>query len=399
MPRPPHATDSFDTLAVHAGDAPDPAYGGLEVPLVHSNAYAFETADEAAAQFAGQSEGWIYSRWRNPTVEAFEQKVAALERAEAAVACAAGMAAVHGAMLACVRAGDHVLAPRGIYAETAKLLRTVLSRFDVSFDFVDLTDVDAVEAAWRERTRLVWAETPANPVLDLHDLVALSELCRERGASLVVDNTFATPFHQNPVVLGADLVVHSATKAIGGHGDAVGGVVAGSAARVHEVRELAVRSAGGVLSPTNAWLLSRGLRTLALRQARASESAAELARRLEVHPLVERVRYPGLPSHPHHALAKRQMMRGFGAMIAFELRGGLAAGARAYDAFELVTRAVSLGDLRTLVTHAASTTHKSMPEEQRRAAGISDGLFRLAVGIEDVEDLWRDVDRALQAAG
>ena len=173
MPRPPHATDSFDTLAVHAGDAPDPAYGGLEVPLVHSNAYAFETADEAAAQFAGQSEGWIYSRWRNPTVEAFEQKVAALERAEAAVACASGMAAVHGAMLACVRAGDHVLAPRGIYAETAKLLRTVLSRFDVSFDFVDLTDVDAVEAAWRERTRLVWAETPANPVLDLHDLVAL----------------------------------------------------------------------------------------------------------------------------------------------------------------------------------------------------------------------------------
>ncbi len=388
---------SFDTLAVHAGDAPDPGFGGLETPLVHSNAYAFESAEDAAAQFARMRDGWIYSRWRNPTVEAFEQKVAALEGAEAAVACASGMAAVHGAMLACVRAGDHVIAPRGIYAETAKLLRTVLSRFDVSFDFVDLTDLAAVEAAWRERTRLVWAETPANPVLDLHDLEGLAALCGERGAALVVDNTFATPYHQNPLAFGADLVVHSATKAIGGHGDAVGGVVAGGASRVEEVRELAVRAAGGVLSPTNAWLLARGLRTLGLRQQRASESASVIAARLEAHPRVERVRYPGLSSHPHHELARRQMRRGFGAMIAFELRGGLEAGARAYDAFRLVTRAVSLGDLRTLVTHAASTTHKSMPEEQRGAAGISDGLFRLAVGIEDVEDLWQDLDGALRA--
>ncbi|MCB9614717.1 MAG: aminotransferase class I/II-fold pyridoxal phosphate-dependent enzyme [Sandaracinus sp.] len=385
---------SFETLAVHAGDAPDPGYGGLETPLVHSNAYAFESAQDAAEQFGQQKEGWIYSRWRNPTVEAFEAKVAALEGAEAAVACASGMAAVHGAMLACVRAGEHVLAPTGLYAETAKLLRTVMARFDVRVDFVDFTRVEAVEAAWQEGTRLVWAESPANPVLDLHDLDALAGLCRERGASLAVDNTFATPYHQNPLALGADLVVHSATKAIGGHGDAVGGVVAGSAARVHEVRELAVRAAGGVLSPTNAWLLARGLRTLALRQQRASENAAELARRLEAHPRVERVRYPGLASHPHHELARRQMKRGFGSMIAFELRGGLEAGARAYDAFELVTRAVSLGDLRTLVTHAASTTHRSMPQEQRAAAGITDGLFRLAVGIEDVEEIWADVERA-----
>ncbi|MCB9632311.1 MAG: aminotransferase class I/II-fold pyridoxal phosphate-dependent enzyme [Sandaracinus sp.] len=385
---------SFETLAVHAGDAPDPGYGGLETPLVHSNAYAFESAQDAAEQFGQQKEGWIYSRWRNPTVEAFEAKVAALEGAEAAVACASGMAAVHGAMLACVRAGEHVLAPTGLYAETAKLLRTVMARFDVRVDFVDFTRIEAVEAAWQEGTRLVWAESPANPVLDLHDLDALAGLCRERGASLAVDNTFATPYHQNPLALGADLVVHSATKAIGGHGDAVGGVVAGSAARVHEVRELAVRAAGGVLSPTNAWLLARGLRTLALRQQRASENAAELARRLEAHPRIERVRYPGLVSHPHHELARRQMKRGFGSMIAFELRGGLEAGARAYDAFELVTRAVSLGDLRTLVTHAASTTHRSMPAEQRAAAGISDGLFRLAVGIEDVEELWADVERA-----
>lgn len=386
---------AFDTVAVHAGDAPDPSHGGVEGPIVLANAYAFESAVDAAAQFAGEREGYIYSRWRNPTVEAFEQKLAALEGAEAAVACASGMAAVHGAMLASVRAGDHVIAPRGIYAETAKLLRTVLERFGVRFDFVDLTSLDAVDAAWRPETRLVWAETPANPVLDLHDVAALAARCRERGATLAVDSTFATPYHQRPLELGADLVVHSATKAIGGHGDAVGGVVAGPAARVAEVRELAVRAAGGVISPMNAWLLSRGLRTLGLRMARASATAAELAARLEAHPAVAWVRYPGLASHPHHALATRQMQRGFGAMIAFELRGGLEAGARAYDAFSLITRAVSLGDLRTLVTHAASTTHRSLPAAQREAGGLTDGLFRLAVGIEDVDDLWADLTQAL----
>ncbi|HJL21970.1 MAG TPA: aminotransferase class I/II-fold pyridoxal phosphate-dependent enzyme, partial [Polyangiaceae bacterium LLY-WYZ-15_(1-7)] len=297
-----------------------------------------------------------------------------------------------------LEAGGHVLAPRGIYAETAKLLRTHFERFGVRFDFVDMTDLAAVEAALGADTRVVWCETPANPTLAVYDIAALAERARSVGAALVVDSTFATPYHQHPLELGADLVVHSATKGIGGHGDALGGVAVGSREKVDAVRSVAVRAAGGVLAPHNAWMLSRGLRTLGLRMERSSANAQELAQRLEADERIARVFYPGLASHPQHSVAARQMKRGFGALVAFELVGGLPAGRRAYDAFEVLTRAVSLGDLRTLVSHPASTTHFSMPAAQRAAAGISDGLFRMSVGVEDVEDLWEDLDRAMGAA-
>jgi methionine-gamma-lyase len=383
------------TLAVHAGEEPDASTGALEPPVVLSSAFAFESADDAAAQYRGERDGWIYGRWRNPTVEAFERKLAALEGAEAAVALASGMAAVHASIGACVRAGDRIVAPTSIYGETAKLMREVLPRFGIETAFVDETDLAAVERAMVAGVRVLYAETPANPQLAVTDLAALAAVAHARGAVLIVDNTFATPWHQRPLLLGADLVLHSATKAIGGHGDAIGGVVSGARERVHEVRAFGVRACGGAMSPFVAMLLARGARTLGLRMERASASALELAKRLEADARVARVFHPGLASHPQHAIAARQMQRGFGALVAFELRGGLEAGKHLYDRVELVTRAVSLGDVRTLLTHPATTTQASMPRDQRIASGVTDGLMRLSVGIEDVEDLWEDLSSAL----
>lgn len=387
----------FDTLAVHAGEEPDPTSGALEPPVVLSSAFAFADAADAAGRFEGTREGPIYTRWRNPTVDALERKVAALEGAEDAVALASGMAAVHAALSAFVSAGDHVIAPRGIYAETARFLRTHLARFGVETTFVDAADVRNVEAAMTPRTRVVYVETPANPTLAITDLAASAQLAHAGAARLIVDSTFASPFHQRPLEHGADLVLHSATKSLSGHGDVVGGVVAGRAADVAKVREVGVRTCGGALSPMSAMLIARGMRTLALRMERASASALELARRLEGDRRVARVSYPGLASHPGHALAARQMRRGFGALVAFEVAGGLAAGQRAYDALEVIARAVSLGDVRSLLTHPASTTHASLTAAQRAEAGIGEGLMRLSVGIEDVEDLYADLDRALSA--
>lgn len=383
------------TLAVHAGEEPDPTTGALDTPIVQSTTFAFADAEDARAQFARERDGHIYTRWRNPTVEAFEDKLAALEGAPAAVALASGMGAVFGALLAHLRAGDHVVAPTGLYAETAKLLRGPLARMGVSATFADMREASNVAAALTPRTRVVWVETPANPTLAIYDIQALAALAHDEGALVFVDNTFATPYHQRPLDLGADLVVHSATKAIGGHGDAVGGVVVGAEERVAAVREAAVRTTGNVMAPMTAWLLARGARTLPLRAARSAATAAALAERLEQDPRVEGVYYPGLSSHEGHALAKRQMRRGFGALLAFEVAGGVEVGRRAYDAVELITRAVSLGDVRTLLTHPAATTHASMSAEQLAAAGISEGLLRLSVGIEDEADLWEDLDRAL----
>lgn len=387
---------AFDTLAVHAGDAPNAATGALEPPLVLSNAFAFTDAAEAAGRFDGSRSGLIYSRWENPTVEALESKIAALEGAQECVALASGMAALNAALCANVSAGDHVVASRSLYAESVRLLRDQLVRFDVETTFADATDAGAIEAAMRDTTRAVLVETPANPTLAITDIRAVSEVTRARGATLIVDSTFGTPYHQHPLALGADLVVHSATKALAGHGDAIGGVVAGAADAVTAVRRVGVRTAGAAMSPFTAMLISRGVRTLGLRMARASASAAELARRLEGDARIAHVHYPGLASHPGHEVAARQMVRGFGALVAFEVRGGTAAGARAYDAVEVITRAVSLGDVRSLLTHAASTTHASLSAGELEAAGIAAGLMRLSVGIEDVEDLWADLDRALE---
>jgi methionine-gamma-lyase len=384
-----------NTRAVHAGDHHASARSGTESAVAFSSTFAFENADEARDVVSGTKQGFVYTRWSNPTVRAFEEKVAALEGAESAVALASGMAAIYGAMTSLVAAGDHVLIPEAVYGETVRALTVRLARFGVSFTAVDMTDLAALKGALQPNTKVVWTETPANPTLAITDLEGVVALAHAHGAAVVTDSTFATPVLQRPLSHGVDLVVHSATKAICGHGDAVGGVVAGSAARVRVVADEMVRAAGASMAPMNAFLLSRGAQTMALRVRHSSASALELARRLSADPRIERVYYPGLGSHPGHELAKRQMRGGFGTVLAFEVRGGLAAGKRVHDAVQLITRAVSLGDVRSLVTHAATTTHASVPEAQRKRAGVSDGLLRMSVGIEEVDDLWADLDRAL----
>jgi methionine-gamma-lyase len=388
-----HAT-GFSTLSVHAGEQRDESQA-LEGALCLSSAFHLGNADEAGAAFRGESERWLYGRWGNPTTARLEHKVAALEKAEDAVATASGMAAVSGALLACLRAGEHVVAPRAFYGESSRLIRERLPELGIQHTLVDATILGEWERAIRPETRVLYAETPANPTLGITDLEAVARLAKQKNVRLVVDNTFATPYAQRPLELGADLVLHSLTKALGGHGDAIGGIVAGSRELVTRVRDVIVKGFGGMLAPFNAYLIARGIYTLGLRQERACASADAIARWLESHARVERVIYPGLASHPGHEIARRQMTA-FGSLVSFELRGGMDAGKRLLDRVELVSHAVSLGDVRSLVTHPASTTASYLPPEVRAAAGITDGLLRLSVGVEDVDDLIRDLERALE---
>jgi methionine-gamma-lyase len=396
---------SLGTLCVHAGDHPDATTHALEVPIVLSSAFGFASAGEAADAFQGKSDAYIYGRWGNPTVEALEAKLAALEGTDDACATASGMAAVSGTLLALCQQGDHVIAPRSMYAESARLLRERLPRFGIETTFVDATaaGASAYERALRPTTRVLYVETPANPNLAIADIAAIATLARAKGLVTVADNTFATPFAQTPHALGVDVVVHSMTKALGGHGDAIGGCVCARAEQVAGIRDLVVKGFGGVISPLTAFLVARGLRTFALRQRQQCASAATLAGRLAGHPRVATVHHPSLGSHPGHALAVRQM-HAYGSLLSFELRAGsgsqaIDAGRRVLEGVRTITHAVSLGDTRSLLVHPASTTHSTMPAEARAAANISDGLLRLSVGIEGVEDLWRDLEAALALAG
>jgi methionine-gamma-lyase len=390
------------TACVHAGEEPDPATQALDTPIYMASAFGFASADEAAGAFAGTNDAYIYGRWGNPTVEALEAKLAALEGSEDACATASGMAAIAGAVTTLCSQDDHVVAPRSMYGEAARLLRERLPRFGIETTFVDATDTGAYERAIKPNTRLLYFETPANPNLAVSDLAALVTLARARGLRTLADNTFATPFAQSPLALGVDVVVHSMTKALGGHGDAIGGCVCGRKSDVDPIRDQIVKGLGGVISPFNAFLISRGLRTFALRQRQQCASAAVLAARLADHPRVATVHHPSLPSHPGHALARRQM-HAFGALLSLELRAdrgatALQAGKRVLEGVKVITHAVSLGDTRSLLTHPASTTHSTMPAADRLQANISDGLLRLSVGIEGVEDLWRDLAAALAGA-
>ncbi len=397
------------TACVHAGDSPDPTTGALEAPITLSSAFGFASAEEARGAFQGENDAYIYGRWSNPSVEQLEAKLVALEGAEEACVAASGMAAITGALLAVCEKGSHVVAPRAMYGESARLLRDRLPRWGITTTFVDATDPAAYAAAVTPETRVLYVETPANPNLAVTDLAAIAGLARGRGLVTIADNTFATPFCQTPLALGIDLVVHSMTKAIGGHGDAVGGAVCGRRADIARVRELIVKGLGAVLSPFAAYLITRGVRTFALRQRQACESAAILAARLTEHPGVARVHHPSLPAHAGHALAARQM-HAFGSILSFELadaadgRGGegdasaLARGRRVLDGVRTIAHAVSLGDVRSLVVHPASTTHSTMPREDRLRGHIGDGLLRLSVGIEAADDLWEDLSQALALA-
>lgn len=398
MPRPARefAPPGFATRAIHAGYEGD-ASGALTPPVHLTSTFVFDDVAQGAARFAGDQPGHVYSRISNPTVEVLEKRLAALEGAEAAIATASGMGAISALLWTLLRPGDEIVVHRTVYGCTWSFLHHGLARFGVRVRHADLSDAALLDAAIGPSTRLVYCETPANPTNELVDLAALAERARARGARLVVDNTYATPALTRPISLGADFVVHSATKYLGGHGDLVAGMVAGRTDDIAEVRMLGLKDlTGAVMSPFTAHLVMRGIKTLELRMERHSASAMEIAQWLESVPGVARVHYPGLPSFAQHALACRQMA-GFGGMIAFELAGGLQAGIDLMNSVRLIRRAVSLGDAESLVQHPASMTHSTMTPEERAQHGISDGLVRLSVGLETVEDLIADLDRALRA--
>ncbi len=384
------------TRAVRAGQRRTPE-GEHSEPIFLTSSFVFGSAEEAAARFAGERPGNIYSRFTNPTVRAFEERLAALEGGETCVATASGMAAILATCMALLRAGDHVVCSKAVFGSTVVLLETWLARFGVETTFVPLTDYAAWEAAVTPRTRMLFLETPSNPLTEVADIARLAELAHAHGALLVVDNVFATPVLQRPLALGADLVVHSATKYLDGQGRCVGGAVVGDAERVGKEVFGFLRTAGPSMSPFNAWVFLKGLETLPVRMRAHCENAMAVARWLEGRPGVRRVLYPGLASHPQHALAARQQS-GFGGIVSFELEGGREAAWRFVDATEMVSVTANLGDVRTTLTHPASTTHGRLSPEARAEAGIGEGLLRVAVGLEDVEDILADLERGLEAA-
>jgi methionine-gamma-lyase len=389
---------SIETRAVHAGEETCPLTGAVDTPIYQSTTFAFEDAEQGAALFSHQREGYVYTRYGNPTLNALEEKIAALEGAEAAQVTATGMAAVSTSVLGLLKAGDHLVSARSIYSAAFDLFHRKLPSWGIETTFVESTAPDDFARAIRANTKLVYIETPSNPVLNVLDIEAIASIARSREVPVVIDNTFATPFNTRPLRMGVDLVIHSATKYLCGHGDAMGGVIAGKHAVIQKIAVETHRDLGGVMSPFNAWLILRGLRTLPLRMERHNDNAMRIAQFLRNHPKVEEVFYPGLPSHPGHDIARRQM-RGFGGMLSFIVRGGIEAGRYVLNSVKLCILAVSLGDTRTLITHPASTTHVVVPREKRLEIGIYDGLIRLSVGIENVQDLMDDLDQALAGAG
>lgn len=386
----------FSTRAIHAGYDPTDEHGALTPPVHLTSTFAFESAEAGGEMFAGTREGHFYSRISNPTTGLLERRVASLEGAEAAVATASGMGAITATLWSFLRAGDEVITDQTLYGCTFSFLRDGLTRFGVTVRQVDMTRPEILAAAISDRTRIVYFETPANPNMRLVDVAAISRIAHGAGAKVVVDNTYATPVLTRPLALGADIVVHSATKYLGGHGDLVGGVAVGGIEDMACVRLVGVKDmTGAVMSPFTAFLVLRGLKTLALRMARHGQSAEVVARWLEAHPAVERVFYPGLQSFPQHDLAARQMASG-GGMMAFELKGGHGAGVSMMNRLTLIRRAVSLGDAETLIQHPASMTHSTYAPEERAAAGIGEGMVRLSVGLEDVADILADLEMALE---
>lgn len=385
---------SFDTLAVRAGQHRTPE-GEHSDPLFFTSSYVFRTAADAAARFAGEVPGNVYSRYTNPTVRSFEERLAALEGAEQAVGFATGMAAITAVVMSLCSAGDHVLVSQSVFGSTISLFEKYFKRFGVEVDYVPLADVGGWERAIKPNTKLLFVESPSNPLAELVDITALSAVAQAKGAMLVVDNCFSTPALQQPLALGADIVVHSATKFIDGQGRCMGGAVCGRSKEMNEVLGY-LRTAGSTLSPFNAWIFLKGLETLNLRMRAHCASVQVLAQWLEAQEGIEKVHYSGLPSHPQHELAKRQT-KGFGAVVSFEVKGGKEGAWRFIDATRLISITANLGDSKTTITHPATTSHGRLSPAEREAAGIRDSLIRVAVGLEDVADLQADLARGLAA--
>ena len=387
--------NAFATRGVRAGQRRT-EQGEQSEPIFTTSSFVFDSAEQAAARFSGAEPGNVYSRFTNPTVNAFERRLAALEGGERCVATASGMAAILTACLALLKAGDHVVCAHGVFGNTALLFANYLGRFGIATSFVPLTDLAAWEAALQPQTRLLFVETPANPLAQLADIAALARLAHGRGCLLVVDNTVCTPALQRPLELGADIVVLSATKYLDGQGRCVGGAVVGSEALVGREVYGALRTTGACLSPFNAWVFLKGLETLAVRMQAHSAGAQRLAEWLAQQPAVRQVFYAGLPDHPQRELALRQQ-RGFGGLLAFELHGGRAEAWRFINAMRLISVTANLGDAKSSITHPATTTHGRLTAEARERAGIREGLVRVAVGLEDAEDLIRDLARGFAA--
>lgn len=372
---------------------PCPLTGSHIRPIYQTSTFIFEDVDQGAKRFAGEEEGYIYTRLGNPTVTDFENKVALLEKGEAAAAFGSGMGAISATIMALVSAGDHIVASKTLYGCTHAFLSHLITRFGVETTFVDATDIKNIEEAIKPNTKVVYVESPANPNMSLVNLAATAQVAHRHGAKVVVDNTFMTPYWQRPLELGCDVVVHSATKYLGGHGLVIAGVTVGDKEFITETKLTTLKDIGAVMSPFDAWLLSIGLKTLGVRMEKHETNAMKVAKWLEDNPKVETVHYPGLASHPQHGLAKKQA-DGFGAMIAFELKGGMDAGVTLMNSVELIHLAVSLGNVDSLIQHPASMTHSPYSREERLAAGISDGLVRISVGIEEPEDIIADLEQA-----
>lgn len=385
----------FTTKAIHGGTVPE-THKAVAPPIYQTATYYYDTAEEGARLGREVPPGYVYTRWANPTTRALEEKVALLEGAEDALATSSGMAAVSCAVWTALRPGDHAIAPTAIYQASYQLFAEVLPLYGIETTLIANPSLQAYERALRPTTKLVFVETPNNPMLGITDIEKVANLARGHGAMSIADNTWATPYNQTPLALGVDVVVHSATKYLGGHHDVTAGLIAGRKAFLQRTKR-AVRIFGTTIDPFGAWLIIRGLATLALRVERQNHSARRLAEFLAAHPKVAAVYYPGLPSHAGYDVARRQM-RDFGGMLSFEVAGGYEPGVRAFEALQICKRATSLGGISTLVSHPAGISSVNMPKEVREAAGIAAGLIRVSVGIEDTDDLLEDFEQALRRA-
>ena len=396
MTHPTDTTPGFATRAIHHAYDAQANEGALTPPLHLTSTFAFETAESGGEMFAGDRPGHIYSRISNPTLDLLEQRIATLEGAEAGLALSSGMGAITSTLWTLLGPGDEIVVDKTLYGCTFAFMRHGLQKFGITVSHVDMTDLDQLQAAISPQTRVVYFETPANPNMRLVDIAGASRIAHAHGATVVVDNTYATPYLTRPIELGADLVLHSATKYLGGHGDVVAGLLVGRAEQIQEIRLTGMKDmTGAVMAPFNAMLVLRGLKTLALRMERHSSTAAEIADWLEAHPAVATVHYPGLPSFDHYDLACRQMALP-GGMIAFELKGGLPAGRAMMNRLKMITRAVSLGDAETLIQHPASMTHSTYTPDERAEHGITEGLVRLSAGLENVADILQDLEQSLE---
>ncbi len=383
-----------ETQCIHAGKVQDAQFGSLATPLFQTSTFIFENAEQGAARFAGEAEGYIYTRLGNPTTRELELKVAALEGMADAAATATGMGAVAAATMAFLSHGDHLIASKAIYGCSFALFNHQFARYGIEVSFVDMTDHQAVKAALRPNTKMLFAETPINPNLVVLDLAFIGDFCRKHQLISVIDNTFLTPLLQRPADFGIDIIIHSATKYLNGHGDVVAGIIVSDVERITTIKLTTLKDMGATISPHDAWLIIRGLKTLSVRMERHCANAQKVAEYLATHPAVAQVFYPGLPSHPGHRFIGTQM-KAAGGVLAFELNGSLDDGRFFINQCQLLSLAVSLGDAESLIQHPASMTHSPYTAEERRAAGISDGLIRISVGLEHVDDIIADLEQAL----